>query len=161
MLAVPESEYLLLTSCVQPNWSAFYAPGPEIQKYLEGVVDKYKIRQDIKLQHRIIRTAYDEPTGKWHLTIRRPRATSEASNWDWKTDYEEFEDTADVLFAGLGALSRWTWPDIEGLESFKGQVIHSANWETGTKGSGKWEESIKDWEDKKVGVIGVVRDSWD
>lgn len=125
-------------------------------------MDKYKLRQHIKLRHRITRAAYDEFTGKWHLTIRRPRVGSETEKssdvyWDWKNDYEEFQDTADVLFAGLGGLSRWSWPDIEGLESFKGKVVHSAQWETGTEGSGGWEESVKDWGDKSIGVIGVVR----
>lgn len=55
-------------------------------------------------------------------------------------------------------MSRWSWPDIEGLENFKGRVIHSAQWETGEdSGDGpEWAESVKDWGDKCVGVIGVV-----
>jgi cation diffusion facilitator CzcD-associated flavoprotein CzcO len=58
----------------------------------------------------------------------------------------------------MGGLSRWSWPDIEGLENFKGKVVHSAQWETGDAGTSgpEWAESIKDWGDKRVGVIGVV-----
>jgi cation diffusion facilitator CzcD-associated flavoprotein CzcO len=129
---------------------------------LERVTDKFKLWPHIKLQHRISRAQYNEATGKWHLTIRRPKPTSDASKllfWDWKTDYEEFEDTADVLFAGLGPLNRWSWPEIEGLEGFQGQVIHSAQWETDENGAlgQEWEETVKSWGDKRVGVIGVVR----
>lgn len=25
-------------------------------------------------------------------------------------------------------LSNWKWPDIDGLESFKGDLVHTANW---------------------------------
>lgn len=71
------------------------------------------------------------------------------------TEFEEFEDTADVLFTGLGGLSRWRWPDIEGLEQFQGQVIHSAQWQT-REGGDKWEETVRSWGDKRVGVIGLV-----
>ncbi|TFK42010.1 FAD/NAD-P-binding domain-containing protein [Crucibulum laeve] len=144
------------------DWSAFYAPGPEIHDYLEGVVDKYKLRPYIKLQHRVTRAEYHEPSGKWHLTIKRPRNTtlngvSKGNNTAQQNEeyWEEIEDTADVVFGALGGLSRWAWPDIEGLESFKGQVIHSAQWETGEGADKGWQDTIKSWGDKRVGVIGV------
>jgi hypothetical protein len=108
-----------------------------------------------------------EESGKWLLTIKRPGNNAGESiernhdppkkklnkpNYD---DWEEFQDTADVLFTGVGALSRWNWPDIEGLDTFAGKVIHSAQWETGND-TKSWEESVANWSDKKVGVIGVV-----
>lgn len=75
---------------------------------------------------------YSEPDGKWIITIQR-------------------------LFTGLGVLSRWNWPDIPGLKEFQGKVIHSARWETGEGGpDAAWEDTVKNWGDKRVGVIGVV-----
>lgn len=148
---------------LKANWSAFYSTGPEIQQYLEHMVDKYTLRPYIKLRHRVVSARYLEESGKWLLTIKRPRnnvgeATEQnppklnKPNYD---DWEEFQDTADILFTGVGALSRWNWPDIEGLDTFAGKVIHSAQWETGND-TKCWEESVADWSDKKVGVIGVV-----
>jgi cation diffusion facilitator CzcD-associated flavoprotein CzcO len=148
---------------LKANWSAFYSTGPEIQQYLEHIVDKYTLRPYIKLRHRVVSARYLEESGKWLLSIKRPRNNAGESiernppklnkpNYD---DWEEFQDTADVLFTGVGALSRWNWPDIEGLDTFAGKVIHSAQWETG-KDTKCWEESVADWSDKKVGVIGVV-----
>ena len=148
---------------LKANWSAFYSTGSEIQQYLEHIVDKYTLRPYIKLQHRVVSARYLEESGKWLLTIKRPKNNAEESiernppklnkpNYD---DWEEFQDTADVLFTGVGALSRWDWPDIEGLDTFSGKVIHSAQWETGND-TKSWEESVADWSDKKVGVIGVV-----
>ncbi|KAF9492086.1 FAD/NAD-binding domain-containing protein [Pleurotus eryngii] len=149
------------------NWSSFYSPGPEILAYLQGVVDKYKLMKYMKLQHRLVEAKWDGDAGKWRLRMRRPvlSAAGEAafrqpppneagaSNIP-KVEFEEFEDSADVLFTGIGNLNRWYWPDIPGLEDFKGKILHSAQWDTGDSSSG-WEESVKDWKDKRVGVIGV------
>ncbi|KIM76405.1 hypothetical protein PILCRDRAFT_648853 [Piloderma croceum F 1598] len=124
------------------DWSAFYSPGSEILAYLERVVDKYKLMRYIKLQHELIHARYDEPSAKWHLRLRRPAINSDSTAG---IHFEEFEDTADILFTGLGSLSQWTWPDIAGLNEFKGTVLHTA----------QWDESVQDWGTKKVGVIGV------
>jgi hypothetical protein len=148
---------------LKANWSAFYSSGPEIQQHLENIVDKYTLRPYIKLRHRVVSARYLEESGKWLLTVKRPGNNTGESinrnppklNKSSYDDWEEFQDTADVLFTGVGALSRWDWPDIEGLDTFAGKVIHSAQWETGNDAK-CWEESVADWGNKKVGVIGVV-----
>ncbi|OBZ65862.1 putative sterigmatocystin biosynthesis monooxygenase stcW [Grifola frondosa] len=133
-----------LTFEEKTDWSSFYAPGHEILAYLQSVVDKYKLMRYIKLQHELVHAQYDEPSGKWHLRIRRPAAQ--------EGQFEEFEDTADFFVTAVGALSNWEWPDVQGLKDFKGQLFHSAAFEVGDK---TWQEAVKDWKDKKVGVIGV------
>jgi len=77
--------------------------------------------------------------GKWKLRVLRGPETAR----------EEFEDTADVFFAAVGTFNRWHWPDIPGLNDFKGRLVHSANWDVG--------EGLNDWSDKRIGVIGAVR----
>ncbi|KAJ3795118.1 FAD/NAD-binding domain-containing protein [Lentinula aff. detonsa] len=152
-----------LTFAENPNWSSFYAPGPEIHGYLKSVVEKFHLDSYIKLRHRLTRAQYDEESGKWNLTIQRPIKEEQSprngsSQGGGQDNLEEIEDTADVLFTGIGSLSRWQWPEIEGLETFQGKVIHSAQWETGEGDSGaktKWEDTVKNWGDKKIGVIGV------
>ena len=111
---------------------------------MQRVVEKYKLMKYIKLNHELIHAKYDEPRGKWNIRIRRPGTDSEP---------EEFEDTADILLVCTGCLSRWKWPDIPGLNDFKGRLVHSANWDIG---EGSWEDGVKDWGDKRVGIIGVV-----
>ncbi|KAF7799420.1 hypothetical protein EIP86_010654 [Pleurotus ostreatoroseus] len=138
------------------DWSAYYAPGSEILEYMESVVAKYKLMSYVRLRHEMTSAKYNEDTGKWHVHIKRFSPEG----------YEEFEDTADMLFTGVGGLSRWKWPDIEGLQSFQGLLVHSAGWEVprageapaledGVKLRKGWQEDVKDWGDKKVAVIGV------
>ena len=115
---------------------------------MNHVVDKYKLRRIIKLQHELVHAHYDESNAKWNIRIRRPKP-------DCDGEFEEFEDVVDVLFGGMGALSRWKWPDIDGLEEFKGRLLHTAGWEV--KDGESWEEGMKDWKNKRVAVIGSVR----
>ncbi|KAH9852549.1 FAD/NAD-P-binding domain-containing protein [Lenzites betulinus] len=128
------------------DWSEFYASGPEIRAHLEEVVEKYKLMRYIRLQHEIVHAQYDEPTGKWHVRVRRPNPETGA--------LEEIEDTADVLLSAIGVLDRWKWPDIEGLKDFKGNLHHTASFEPGPK---TWQEVAESegWKDKRVGVVGV------
>ena len=105
---------------------------------------------------------WDDASGKWRVSIQRPKKDSQEA----PSEVEVFEDTADLLFTGIGSLSRWNWPDIEGLHNFKGTLIHSAQWEVPGSASDKtpitpilrkgWQESVKDWGNKRVAVIGVV-----
>jgi cation diffusion facilitator CzcD-associated flavoprotein CzcO len=41
---------------------------------------------------------------------------------------ETFNEQADVVISARGNLNTPSWPDIEGLDTFKGEVMHSATW---------------------------------
>ncbi|KAI8972557.1 FAD/NAD-P-binding domain-containing protein [Trametes punicea] len=126
------------------DWSTFYPSGPEVRQHLEDLTEKYKLMRYIKLQHEVVHAQYDSAVGKWHVRVRRPNPESGVE--------EEIEDSGDVLLMAVGLLSRWKWPDIEGLSDFKGELHHSAGFATYPK---TWEEVAAPWADKKVGVVGV------
>jgi cation diffusion facilitator CzcD-associated flavoprotein CzcO len=98
------------------NWSSLYAPAREIQAYLERVTKKYSADRFIKLAHQINECRWDDETAKWHVTVK-----------NLKTG-EEIHDQADVVVSARGNLNNPAWPDIQGLETFKGEVMHSAKW---------------------------------
>ena len=52
-------------------------------------------------------------------------------------------DEADILINGSGILNKWRWPGIDGLNNYKGKLLHSAHW-----------DSSYDWAGKSVAVIG-------
>ena len=66
--------------------------------------------------------------------------------------FEIFHSVVDFVFACVGPLSRWSWPDIPGLQSFSGTLVHSAAWDGEP---GEWVKTVESWSDKRVGVIGV------
>lgn len=99
------------------EWSQFYAGGPEILEYWRKVADKYNVRRFMKFGHKCIEARWNEETSKWHVKLQRLETG------------EIIEDVADVFMTGIGALNEWRWPDIKGLKGFKGQLVHSANWD--------------------------------
>jgi cation diffusion facilitator CzcD-associated flavoprotein CzcO len=42
---------------------------------------------------------------------------------------ETFEHTADIIISARGGLNQIAWPDIKGLKSFGGKLIHSGAWD--------------------------------
>lgn len=50
---------------------------------------------------------------------------------------------SDFLVSGVGQLNTPQYPDIEGLDTFDGKMLHSARWD--------WSIDLKD---KKIGIIG-------
>jgi cation diffusion facilitator CzcD-associated flavoprotein CzcO len=48
-----------------PDWSSFYAPSAEIQRYLAGVAEKYTVSRFVKLNHKIVGCVWDEERLKW------------------------------------------------------------------------------------------------
>lgn len=102
----------------EPNhsWSSLYAPAEEIQAYLDRVSKKYSADRYIKLGHEVQACHWDEKLAKWTITIKNLNSG------------DTFDDQADVLISGRGNLNTPSWPDIEGLDRFKGELMHSARW---------------------------------
>ena len=101
----------------------------------------------IKLSHEVVLARYDEPTGKWHVRVRRANPATGTP--------EEIEDVADVLVTAFVAITRWKMPDIPGLSEFKGELHHTAGYKPSLGAT--WESDLARWKDKRVGVVGSVR----
>lgn len=109
-----------------PDWSAYYAPGPEIRDYFEGLVRTCGLETEIKLNREVIECRFDEARAEW--------VVNDAAGGMW---------IADVLIAASGVLHHPNIPDIEGRDDFAGKCFHSARWD---------EEAELDG--ARVGVIG-------
>lgn len=112
-----------------PDWSRFYVSGAEILEYMNDVVDNFGLRKYIQCDSKVISAIWSQPKGKWDVEIQQGD----------KVITEE----ADILVNGSGILNRWRWPDIPGLDSYRGTLVHSASWNPDL-----------DWKGKRVGIIG-------
>lgn len=90
---------------------------------------KYDLARDVKCGHRVAHAEFHQDEGKWHLKLDSQSGT--------------VEDTVDILVSAVGFLSKWRWPQIPGLQSFKGTKMHSAAW-----------DSTFDPTSKKIAIIG-------
>ncbi len=92
-----------------PNWSRVFSPQAEILDYLKHCADKYQIRPHIRFHSHVEGASFDEKSGLWTLLIQ-----------DQKPLICRF------LILASGGLSRPSYPDIPGLQSFEGALFHTA-----------------------------------
>jgi cation diffusion facilitator CzcD-associated flavoprotein CzcO len=102
----------------KPDWSSLFAPGEEIQRYLRGVVEQFGVGDRLRLNSTVVATEY---TGN-DLHIKT-------------SDGAEFE--ADFVIAATGVLHHPFTPDIPGLETFTGDVVHTARWDDDVETDGR------------------------
>lgn len=93
---------------------------------------KYDCMKYIKLGHKVVEARWDADQGKWFLQVQDTATGT------------DFVDSCDVLISATGVLNDWKWPNIPGLHSFEGKLLHSATWDQGYDYSGQ-----------KVAVIGA------
>ncbi|HLL83511.1 MAG TPA: NAD(P)/FAD-dependent oxidoreductase [Longimicrobium sp.] len=109
-----------------PNWARAYSPSSEIWAYLRDCADRFGVRSHCRFNHTVHDAAWDDERQVWRLR------TSQGTY------------TADVLVAAMGALSEPATPELPGLPTFKGKVMHSARWDHGYPLDGR-----------KVAVVGT------
>lgn len=119
-LQIPAHSYQLSFES-NPDWSQFYATAPEILQYWRTVADKYDVRKYMKFKHKCKEARWDDTTAKWHVTFD---VLDEVDGV-----VETITDVGDVFMTGIGALNEWRWPNIPGLNSFEGRILHSANYD--------------------------------
>jgi len=109
------------------DWSRLFAPGAELKAYAQQMVDKYGLRDKLRLNTTITYAEFDESANMWRL----------------KTDGSA-EITARFVVPAIGGLERPKLPDIDGLDSFDGTLMHTALWDHDVALEGK-----------RVAVIGT------
>ena len=107
------------------EFSRNYSSSHEIRAYCQMVSNKYGLQKYIQFQKEIEEANFVD--NQWHVI------TTDGGH-----------DVADIVIMATGVLRNANYPDIEGLQSFKGDLVHT----------GHWDESL-DLAGKRVGVIGT------
>jgi 4-hydroxyacetophenone monooxygenase len=98
-----------------PGWSHFFAPQPEIQRYLSDCADKFDVRQDLRLGVAARRAEWDDTHDIWSVHVMNTHGQIETIR-------------APILITAVGQLNRPSTPDLPGIEKFSGPVFHTAQW---------------------------------
>lgn len=56
---------------LNPDWSRFYAPGPEIEAYIKRTAEKYDLYKNIQFNSKLTEATWDESSGKWRFRIEQ------------------------------------------------------------------------------------------
>jgi cyclohexanone monooxygenase len=93
-----------------PDWSRSFSPQPEIQAYLERTAEQAGVLDRFRFGVTVEDISWDEADQQWQVV----------------TDAGSV--TADFVISGSGGLSEPKLPEIAGIESFEGEIFHSARW---------------------------------
>ncbi len=110
------------------EWPEHFAQQPEIERYLNHVVDRFDLRRHMQFDATITSAIYDELSGTWTV------ATSNGA-----------EVRARFLIAATGVLSVPWFPHVPGRDEFGGASYHT----------GMWPATPVDLAGKRVAVIGT------
>ncbi|OBI43556.1 4-hydroxyacetophenone monooxygenase [Mycobacterium kyorinense] len=110
-----------------PSWSRTYSPADEIRRHIEDMATRFDIRRRIEFGREVNGLSFDDDAGVWTATTvggKRFRART-------------------VVLAS-GPLPDSSFPDIRGIDSYRGHKIHSARW-----------DHDYDFAGKRVAVVGT------
>ena len=110
------------------QWTEKYAAQAEILRYASHVADRFKLRDDIQFESRVVSGEFDPSVNRWTIA----------------TDKGDVVAARYFIMAG-GCLSLPRMPDFAGRDSFKGRLYHT----------GMWPHDGADFSGQRVGVIGT------
>jgi cation diffusion facilitator CzcD-associated flavoprotein CzcO len=110
------------------EWQEHFAGQPEIERYLNHVVDRFDLRRAMQFDTRVTSAVYDETAGTWTVSLDDGTAIRTR-----------------VLVAATGVLSVPYVPDVPGRADFRGEAHHT----------GLWPSEPVDFAGKRVAVVGT------
>jgi len=109
-----------------PDWSNSYPSQPELRSYLNEVASRYGV-----VRH--ICSGCEVTDVRWDQTARL-----------WRISTSLGVTSARYVIAAIGSLAEPSLPDIPGIDSFEGTIMHSARWDASWSAAGR-----------RVAVIGT------
>jgi cation diffusion facilitator CzcD-associated flavoprotein CzcO len=95
-----------------PYWSRLFAPGPELKNYAERVADKYGLKASMRFGTVVTGAVWEDDESHWRVSVADGPSI-----------------TARYLVTATGFLSQPKVPDIDGIGTFGGKIIHTTTWD--------------------------------
>jgi cation diffusion facilitator CzcD-associated flavoprotein CzcO len=119
-----------------PDWTREYPGQEEIHAHLVNVALKWGLYRYIRFNTEVDEARWDESSKSWKTSV----TVSGGKDAEFSPSYTI---TSNILVSAVGQLNQPYYPKIDGLDSFKGKVMHSARWD--------WSY---DFAGKKIALIG-------
>lgn len=110
-----------------PDWSKAYSDQGEILEYIERVFEKYQLGANTRFDTRVVNAEFDVSRQHWVLTCKGGQRFF-----------------ARYVIAATGPLVKPSYPNVPGIDSFPGDLLHTA----------RWDHSV-DLKNKRVAVVGT------
>lgn len=103
-----------------PDFSRVFSPQPEILAYLERCVDEFGLAPHLQYGRAVQAHNFHDEQGRWVTTFADGSQVSSR-----------------FVVRASGGLHQPSWPDLEGLTTFQGDLVHSARWPQGLDLTGR------------------------
>jgi cation diffusion facilitator CzcD-associated flavoprotein CzcO len=104
------SQLYSFSFALNPEWSSAFSPQPEIQAYIKKVADESGVLDRFVFNTSLEAAAWDDKAQLWRLSTSAGHIT------------------ADFVISAAGGLVEPKLPEIDGIDSFGGEVFHTARW---------------------------------
>ncbi|ERF71610.1 hypothetical protein EPUS_00599 [Endocarpon pusillum Z07020] len=99
------------------DWTNVYASSAEIKTYFADFAQEYGLHKFIKLSHRMQMARWSEKDGQWHVQV------------DNLATGETIQNSCHILIHACGYLNKPSWPEIPGIDDYRGKKLHSADYD--------------------------------
>jgi cation diffusion facilitator CzcD-associated flavoprotein CzcO len=123
-------------------WEEHFAGQPEIERYLNHVVDRFDLRRHLSFATRVTSATWDDAGACWAVAL--DGADGVSADGSAPRNLGEVV-RARFLVSATGVLSVPFYPDVPGREGFAGVSVHT----------GRWPQEPVDLAGKRVAVIGT------
>lgn len=113
------------------KWTRYFAKANEVFEYLHSLVTEFRLEESICFDTEVESASYADDTGEWQVTVRAADGSRDTLS-------------SNVLVSAVGMVNRPFVPDIPGIDTFLGPVVHTAAWDDDLQVAGK-----------RVAVIGT------
>ena len=107
------SHFYSLSFAPNPEWDRSFSSGWQIKEYLESVANDHSLKPWIHLNEELLDAAWDELDALWRITTTQRHLSS------------------DIFVSCAGPLTEPIYPDVPGLDRFRGKKFHSNRWDHG------------------------------
>lgn len=109
------------------DWSRTHARQPELQRYIEDVVERFDLRPHFRFETNAVRAEWHEADHTYQVRLDSGDVL-----------------TCNVLISAVGLLNHPRYPDWPGLDDFAGPKFHTSRW-----------EPEHDLRGKRIAVVGT------
>lgn len=104
----------------KPDWSHVWASGADIQRYHRDVAEHFGLDAHLRLNTEVTEMRYDATETTWTVT------TADGDTL-----------VADFVVCATGVLHHPFIPEIPGMDTFGGSIVHTARWESEVTTAGR------------------------
>ncbi|NMO02393.1 NAD(P)/FAD-dependent oxidoreductase [Gordonia sp. TBRC 11910] len=102
------------------GWKGPWAPQPDVLKYAQNTARKYGLTSHLRYNKTVVEARFDDADNVW--------TTCFADGSVHRSRY---------VISGTGLTSTANWPKFEGIETFRGELVHTTEWPDDYDMSGK------------------------